>query len=348
VVANGAEGEPASSKDGQLLVSAPHLVLDGLQLAALAVGADTAYAYVRAGALPAVRTALAERVAAGGDRVAVTLVEAVDSFVSGQETAVVSRLDAGPARPRFSRTRITEKGIGGRPTLVQNVETLAHLALVARYGGAWFTELGTPDSTGTFLVTVHPPAGRPIRSGTPETGRVWEVPHGLPLARLLESAVATPVEDLQAVLVGGYHGGWVPLPAGASAPLSRAGLADFGVTPGAGVLIPLGHDSCGLQTTARIVRYLASESAKQCGPCRFGLPHLATMMTTLADGPAGPGDVARLREAVGLVEGRGACHHPDGTARLVRSALQVFEKDVVLHGHGCCTARMSEPYGGAA
>jgi NADH:ubiquinone oxidoreductase subunit F (NADH-binding) len=237
---------------------------------------------------------------------------------------------------------VTERGIGGRPTLVQNVETLAHLALIARHGGAWFAELGSAESTGTFLATVHAP-GRP--SATPaETGRVWEVPLGLPLRQLLEPAAGVPVEELQAVLIGGYHGRWLALPAALDAPLSVEGLAPFGGGLGAGVVMPLTSTMCGLEATARIVRYLAGQSAKQCGPCRFGLPSLAQQLTELLQGRAD--SVTAIRTGAGLVEGRGACHHPDGTARLVRSALQVFEKDVVMHGHGRCLARIGEPYGG--
>jgi NADH:ubiquinone oxidoreductase subunit F (NADH-binding) len=340
VVGNGAEGEPASLKDRQLLLTAPHLVLDGLQLAALATGADRVFTYVGRDVAAVVRRAVAER----SDRIPISVVEAEDSFISGQETAVVSRLNGGPARPRFSRVRVAERGVGGRPTLVQNVETLAHLALIARHGGAWFAELGSAESTGTFLATVHAQAGR---SAAPaETGRVWEVPLGLPLRQLLEPAAGVPMEHLQAVLVGGYHGRWLALPAALDAPLSAEGLAPFGGGLGAGVLMPLARTICGLEATARIVRYLAGQSAQQCGPCQFGLPSLAQQLHELIQGRGGSAAVTAVRQAAGLVEGRGACHHPDGTARLVRSALQVFEKDVIMHGHGRCLARVGEPYGG--
>jgi NADH:ubiquinone oxidoreductase subunit F (NADH-binding) len=384
VVANGAEGEPASGKDRQLLLGSPHLVLDGLQVAARLTGADTAFVYVRPEAAAAVRRALAERGPAREDRVPVTVIEAADGFVAGQETAVVSRLNGGPARPQFARIRVTERGVQGRPTLVQNVETLGHLALIARYGSAWFRERGTPEAPGTFLATVHR-AGAVSGAGAgagPASGSVWEVPHGLPLGDLLTAATgepvdalqavpvdalqavpvdalqAVPVDALQAVLVGGYHGRWLPLPAAVETPLSTTGLAAFGGTLGAGVVLPLAAADCGLEATARIVRWLAAESAQQCGPCRFGLPHLAGLLTALAAagrkgsgspvaGGAGVAAVAAIREAVGLVEGRGACHHPDGTARLVRSALAVFEPDVVMHGLGRCLVRPADIDGGS-
>jgi NADH:ubiquinone oxidoreductase subunit F (NADH-binding) len=344
VVANGAEGEPASLKDRHLMLTAPHLVLDGLQVAALITGATEGFVYSRPDAVLALRQALRERAGTGIDRIAVTVVEAGPGFVTGQETAVVSRLNDGPALPRYAPVRVTERGVQGRPTLVQNVETLGHLALIARYGGFWFAGLGSDDATGTFLATVHDPAGGFGLSGT--GSRVWEVPHGLPLGRLLEAA--EPPVQLQAVLVGGFHGTWLPLPDALPAPLSRSGLAPFGGSIGAGVIMPLPTKGCGLEATAQIVRYLAAESAGQCGPCAFGLPQLAGLISALASGSGGESVLQELRQAAGLVEGRGACHHPDGTARLVRSALTTFDQDVRLHQHGRCLARIGETYGGGA
>lgn len=338
VVANGAEGEPASNKDAELIRRAPHLVLDGVEVAARITGAQQAFAYLRPELIPFIQQALAER--DGGLRI--TVVPAGDGFVAGQETAVVNRLDSGPALPRFSRHRIFQRGVGGRATLVQNVETLAQLALIARYGGVWFATAGTPDSTGTFLATIHT-VGRPLTTAA----SVWEINHGLPLRPVLAGAAGRPVEELQAVLVGGYHGTWLPLPAAADVPLSRSGLEAFGATLGAGVLIPLGRNACGLETTATIVGYLARESAKQCGPCRFGLPELAHTFTALAAGKVGRTGVDAIKQAAGLVDGRGACKNPDGTTRLIRSALRVFADDVLLHQHGRCLARIAEPYGGA-
>ncbi|GAB6899553.1 NADH-ubiquinone oxidoreductase-F iron-sulfur binding region domain-containing protein [Kineosporia succinea] len=338
VIANGAEGEPASRKDAELLRRAPHLVIDGIEVAAHITGAHEAYAYLRADVLPAVRQALAERRTA----LRITLVEAVDTFVSGQETAVVNRVNNGPALPRFSRHRIFHRGVGDRPTLVQNVETLAQLALIARYGGVWFATAGTPDSTGTFLATVHP-VDQPLTTAP----TVWEIAHGLSLRHVLEPAAGIPVQQLQAVLIGGYHGTWVPLPAALDAPLSRAGLEPYGAGLGAGVLVPLASTACGLELTASIVGYLARQSAKQCGPCQFGLPELAQNFTALAAGRVGRSGVDAVRQAAGLVENRGVCKHPDGTTRLVRSALRVFADDVTLHQHGRCLARIGDPYGGA-
>ncbi|MEV4512804.1 NADH-ubiquinone oxidoreductase-F iron-sulfur binding region domain-containing protein [Dactylosporangium sp. NPDC049525] len=325
VVGNGAEGEPASAKDRTLLERAPHLVLDGLQLAAAAVGAAKAYLYVRQATAGQLVRAVQERRAAGWDRAAVVVHHAQEAFLSGEESAVVSALSGGRAVPRDKLRRVTESGVGGAPTLVQNVETLAHLALVARHGAGWFRHVGTAREPGTFLATVSGPVAAP---------GVHEVPHGVALGELL-AAAGGPVAPLRAVLVGGFHGAWVPAPL-AGVPMSREGLAPYGASPGAGAVIPLAAGQCGIARTARIVGYLAGAGAQQCGPCLNGLPRLAASMAALArmagdrDLPAG---VARL---AALVHGRGACGHPDGTVRLIRSAMTVFADDVTAHLHGTC------------
>jgi NADH:ubiquinone oxidoreductase subunit F (NADH-binding) len=326
VVANGAEGEPASRKDAVLLEQAPHLVLDGLQLAAAAVGARTAYAYVRPAAQARLRQALEERRRI--DLVPVELVTAAESFVSGQETAVVAAIEGGRALPRDVPDLVVRRGIRGRATLVQNVETLAQLALLARRGGAWFRQVGTDTQPGTFLATLSGAISRP---------GVQEAAYGVPVADLIAQG-GGGTEPLAAVLVGGYHGTWLP-PEAFGAPLSIEGLAPWRGSPGAGVLVALGRSECGLAMTARIARYLAGENAGQCGPCLNGLPAIADALELLARGTSDTRLPAQVEWLTRVVEGRGACHHPDGTARMVRSALATFAADVQLHLTGRCRAR---------
>jgi NADH:ubiquinone oxidoreductase subunit F (NADH-binding) len=322
VVANGAEGEPASAKDRTLLARAPHLVLDGLQLVAEAVRAERAYIYTRAAS---VGHALAERRAAGWDHTRVEVVEAPDGFVTGEETAVVAAIEGRPALPRDKARRIIEAGVKGRPTLVQNVETLAHLALIARHGPAWFRGRGTPDEPGTFLASV---------SGAVTVPGVYEIGYGLPASELVRLA-GGPSEPVRAILIGGYHGAW--LPAGLDhLPLSRAGLRPVGGSPGAGVVLVLPATRCGLVESARIIGCLAGQSAGQCGPCVNGLPRLADTFGRLARRERQPGLPAEVARLAAVVEGRGACRHPDGTVRLVRSSLDVFADEVALHLAGRC------------
>jgi NADH:ubiquinone oxidoreductase subunit F (NADH-binding) len=330
VVANGSEGEPASGKDRVLLAYQPHLVLDGLQLVAGALGARTAHVHVPAASADGVRAALAARRGAGLDAVPVTVTVAAESFVAGEESAVVAAVSGRPAVPTDKLRRITDSGVGGAPTLVQNVETLAHLALIARHGPDWFRAAGTPDEPGTFLATVGGAVGAP---GVVEAG------YGVRLGDLVDAAGGATA-PLQAVLLGGYHGGWVP--ARPELPVSRAALAPFAASPGAGVVLALPASVCGLAETARIAGYLAGEVAGQCGPCVNGLPRLATTLDDLARHRARPGLPAEVRRLAALVTGRGACRHPDGTARMITSAMRAFETDVAAHLAGRCLAVASE------
>ncbi|MDQ2815626.1 MAG: NADH-quinone oxidoreductase subunit E, partial [Actinomycetota bacterium] len=261
IVANGAESEPASRKDELLLRAAPNLVLDGLQLAAEAIGASEAHLYLHAAASAEILRAMAERAARGVDMVKVTITQAPPRFLAGQESALVNRLGGGPALPTFTPPRVTERGLGGAPTLVQNVETLAHIALIARYGPRWFRAVGTSAEPGSMLTTVYRPAGD--RSPQNQTARcqVFEAEIGVPLQTLLSTGAQT-----QAWLIGGYHGSWLSLPQAASLTLDNAALAKYGAAVGAGVLVALPSDRCGLTEAARVVGYLAAESAGQCGP----------------------------------------------------------------------------------
>jgi len=324
VVANGAEGEPPSGKDKVLLGYVPHLVLDGLVLAARAVGAKRAIVATTSAMHARVRQALVERRDGAGVGVQIAVVP--DTFVAGEETALVNVLNGGPALPTFVPPRPYERGVGGAPTAVLNVETLAHLALIARYGGAWFRRCGTADEPGTALVTV---------SGAVAEPGVYEVELGSPLAGLLQSAQADP--NAQAYLVGGLFGSWVSAGDARAARLSNADLGRVGASLGARAIVVLPSDACGVVETARIARYLADESAGQCGPCVHGLAAIADSLDQLVRRGRHTPDYGLLRRRLAQVAGRGACRHPDGAVGLVSSALRVFPRELErhLHGHRC-------------
>jgi NADH:ubiquinone oxidoreductase subunit F (NADH-binding) len=336
VVANGAEGEPVGAKDSTLLTTAPHLVLDGLQHAAAAVAADRCYVYVQRvpDVVDAVRAALAERREARVDRVGVELVDAPVRYLAGEESAAVSLISGGPARPRFRPPPVYQRGVRGRPTLVLNVETLAHTALVARYGPEWYRGVGTPDEPGTALFSV---------GGAVHEPGVVEAALGTPLRDLLARAGGAS-GTLSAVLVGGYHGTWLPADR-LGVRLSGAGLREHGARLGTGVVVALPEHACGLAETARVVGYLAEQSAHQCGPCRNGLPLIADAFTRLATPGERAGSALRadVERWMTLVRGRGACHHPDGTVNLVASALAVFGGELQRHERGRCQASSARP-----
>jgi NADH:ubiquinone oxidoreductase subunit F (NADH-binding) len=316
VVGNAMEGEPLSRKDAVLLTRAPHLVVDGLALLARALRADRAVLAVG----PEIDPAAAE--AAGAAR-GIEVARLAGGFVAGQESALVNQLDGRPAVPRDPLVRVTTSGVDGRPTLVLNAETLAQLVLVARHGVAWFRLAGTDEDPGTSLFTI---------GGAVELPGVVEAGRGSRLRDVL--AAARPVDPV-AVLVGGFHGTWLPGSA-LDTPLTNPALRPFGAAVGAGVLHVLGAGTCPLGVAADIAAYLAGESAAQCGPCINGLPRMADALRRLADGvpdPRLPAEIDRMRQ---LVTGRGACAHPDGTARMVASTMRVFGDHVDRHLAGSC------------
>ncbi|MCM0679085.1 ferredoxin [Micromonospora phytophila] len=320
VVVNASEGEPASWKDKVLLTRAPHLVLDGAALAAYALDADEIIIGVADDGVgrDSLTAALEER----RMPVPTTIVTVPHRFISGEGGALVNGINGLPHIPPGTKKRSSDSGVGGLPTLLSNAETYAQLAVAARLGPYEYAALGTDDEPGTLLLTVTGAAKRPA---------VVECAAGTPLREILDLCEAP---DGPGVLTGGYHGKWITQEAADRAEISRTGLAAVGGTLGAGIMIPLGADTCPLGEAAQVVRYLAGESAGQCGPCKLGLPDLARAVDLAVSGSA---PVEVVRAAAGDVKGRGACSHPDGTARFALSALEVFAEDLRLHttGEGC-------------
>lgn len=311
VVANGAESEPLAGKDGTLLRQRPHLVLDGLQVAAEALGAERAVVWLHGddhGSLHALRRALAERAASthGTTRgPAVELVTGPVHYLAGESSAITRAVLGGPALPTARRPAAP----GAPRTLVHNVETLARLALLVRGRAA----------AGTRLLTV-----------VGDLRVVVEVDERTTVTQLLADLGRSAAP--QAVLLGGYGGLWASWDRVARVPVGEAAMRAEGLSLGAGVLAPLAAGACGVRQTAAVVAYLASMSARQCGPCLFGLPALAGSLARLADGARG--SAAGVLDDAAAVEGRGACHHPDGAARLAASAAVTFADDLAAHAAG--------------
>ncbi|HVN50391.1 MAG TPA: NADH-ubiquinone oxidoreductase-F iron-sulfur binding region domain-containing protein [Acidimicrobiales bacterium] len=333
VVANGTEGEPASAKDKVLLQLAPHLVLDGIELVAGALGASATYLCVDRAwpdVASSVERARAERAARGRNRGGgdVQILAAPDRYVAGEESALVHWLNGGEARPTFVPPRAYERGVRGRPTFTSNVETYAQLALVARYGSEWYRALGTDDAPGTTLLTV---------TGGVAAPGVCEAAGGSPLAEVVATA-GGPVDGVQAVLVGGYFGTWIEGRALGEVTIDPRSLGRFGASLGCGVVAVLPDHACPLHEVARVTRWLAGENAGQCGPCVLGLPAVADAVEQAAAGRSvTPRQILGLLE---LVRGRGACRHPDGVARFVDSSMRVFADHIAQHRRrGACPDR---------
>ena len=318
VIANAAETEPMSEKDRVLVELTPHLVLDGLELAAQALGAKNrvlALASRAAHLHPILQRALHERRARD-----VRLVDLPARYLAGQETALVNFLDSGSLKPKIVPPYPAEHGLRRRPTLIQNAETFAHMALIARHGPEWFRDAGTQASPGSVLVTL---------SGAVEWPGVYEVRGGSALRDVIELGGELRGR-LRAVLVGGYFGSWLG-PEATGIHLDASRLARHGATMGTGVIVVLDDGHCPVQEVVRVAGWMATESAGQCGPCSNGLPAIAAELAAIAAGDGRRDSLRLVQHWGGLVQRRGACHHPDGTARFVLSALEVFKDEFRAH-----------------
>lgn len=315
LVVNLAEGEPASSKDAVLGLGRPHLVLDGAVLVARALRVREIHLAIGTEA-PLVAEAVARAISERPERMRFVIHEADDRFVAGQARAVLELMSGRPNLPVTAWAPEVFDGHRGRPTLLSNAETWAQLAVRALPGSA-----GLPETTLLTWDGERQPVVIEAREGA-----AWR-------------EVLPPGDE--PLVVGGYHGSWVERTTLEALPLLREEMAAAGVPLGAGAAIPLAHGECPVTMTARIIDYLAAQSAGRCGPCRNGLPALARALAGLRDGAD---EVERLRELAGMVVGRGACAHPDGTVRLVRSLLEVFPDEVDAHRAGRC-ARISDRAG---
>jgi NADH:ubiquinone oxidoreductase subunit F (NADH-binding) len=251
-----------------------------------------------------------------------------DGFVAGEETALVQFLNRGVAKPTFTPPLPFERGVGKAPTLVQNVETLAQLALIARFGAGWFRSVGTANEPGSALVTI---------SGAVAEPGVYEVALGTSLRELVAQAGGV-TEHVRAFLVGGFFGSWLDEREAADALLLETDLQPRGARLGARAIVVLPTSACGICETAAVMRYLADSSAGQCGPCVHGLDAIARSFERLAARQQ-LDERKELARWIAQVRGRGACHHPDGAAALASSALEVFAREAELHLRGRCEAK---------
>jgi NADH:ubiquinone oxidoreductase subunit F (NADH-binding) len=324
VIVNASESEPASRKDAVLVSHRPHLVLDGAAAVASILGAAEVVVHLHRGAVPvrsAVEQALAERRESGLGDPRWRLSTGPDRYVAGEASAIASLLAGGEARPVFSPVPMARMGPSGRPTVVNNAETMAHVGLLLRTGAQRWRSAGSPSSPGPQLLTLV--------GAVPDPGRVLELTGVTTIGEVLTAAGCTQIPA--AVLIGGYGGTWVAGEAAWWTLFDRASLERVGAGPGCGLLGVLPQGACGLAESARLMTYLAGETAGQCRPCVLGLPQLATGLAALARGSCRRSGLRRLRARAAMVEGGGACSHPDAAVRFLRSALEVFEDDVNCH-----------------
>jgi NADH:ubiquinone oxidoreductase subunit F (NADH-binding)/ferredoxin len=328
VVANGAEREPGTEKDRYLMARRPFLVLDGLRLAMHAVGAKLGYVCVDEDANEAAAQMSAALDGARGnllpDDAEIRFQRVPTRYVAGEETALISVIEGFEPLPRIRPPYPTEVGVFGRPTLVQNVETLAQLAVAAAMGAAGFRAAGTPDSPGSGVFSVGAFGGE---------FTVTEIEFGRSLASVLDEHGL--LSGARAVLVGGYAGGLLA-PDTLDVALTPAALRAAGASLGTKSVQVLGPNDCPVRVAAEIVRYFGEQTANQCPPCHRGLPDMAAILDDLEKGTAGGDTLGELERFMATLSGRGVCRLPDGAARVVLSLLSNFADVVAAHADGGC------------
>ncbi|WP_328535196.1 NADH-ubiquinone oxidoreductase-F iron-sulfur binding region domain-containing protein [Streptomyces sp. NBC_00344] len=314
VVANGEEGEPGSVKDRWLLRARPHLVLDGLARAAAITGARRGYVYLAdpvAG--ERIRRALTER----ETELPVEVIETPHTYVAGEETAVVRRINGGPALPTAKPPRPYEQGVGGAPTLIANVETLARIALLA----------ARPEerrrTARATLVTLSGGSAGPLLA---------EVPYGTTL-RTLARTQGTP--EPVGALMGGLFGGLIG-PRSLDLALDPDTLSAAGTALGCAAIRFLAPDECPVSVAALAARHLAAQSTRQCGVCVAGTGSIHDALTALASGTAEAGVHTNLHRWSTALPGRGACGLLDAAAGTAGSLLRAFPHLVSSHLDGPC------------
>lgn len=327
VVANGEEGEPASVKDRWLLHNRPHLILDGLRLAAQIVGAGHAHVYVsNPGSARSIEAALAEVGGPEGlDGITVSVRTVEPGYVAGEESAAVRAINGGPAKPTDKPPRVFEEGVGGLPTLVSNVETLANLPYIQRNGAADYRSVGTDGSPGTFLATVTG-GGRPAA--------LYELPFGTPVSELIAAHNVTG-DTVRGALMGGYFAGLLNTDV-LSINLDHETLKGMGSGLGCGA-VSLLTDECPVAVAAAVLAYFDRENAGQCGSCFNGTAAMAAAAGALRDGTADADDLARLQRWSVVLRGRGACATLDAATNIAASLLAKFPDEVARHQSGSCS-----------
>lgn len=327
VICNAMEGEPASTGDEWLATYQPHLIIDGTELAAHAVGADHAFIAAHEGGqmIAGLQKALAQR---PGSKV--KIVAAPARYVASEESALARFISGGPDLPVFGQ-RPYAHGVHGRPTLVNNAESLSHVALIARHGATWFRSVGAADAPGTTLVSVGGDVANPV---------VVEVPTGTAVADLI-SAAGGVTGQITGIRTGGYGGTWAG-PGLLQGTWDPDGLRAQGIAVGSGILWPMASHRCGIVESAITFNYLAGESAGQCGVCTFGLAATAEDLVALARRQLDAEGARRMHERLRSIPRRGGCVLPDGAVRMAQTALQVFAAEEQAHLNGRCTA--ASPY----
>lgn len=315
VVANAAEGEPGSAKDAALWQFRPHLVIDGMLIAAQLINASRLVVWIHNDERASHRSivdALKEREAAGL-AVQIEILTMPPRYISGENSSVIAGVRGEKIAPRFRLDKARPWGPANPAILSHNSETLARLAMVRKYG--------VEAAKYHLLTSIGMDRRTVIEASSSDT-----------YAHLL-----TQIEGNPPTLFGGYGATWMPWDSVKNLQCDPATLRATGLSFGAGIIGVLPQESCPIIETGRVLTWMAGQSARQCGPCFQGLADIAQRWNALSRKSISPDEYHTMQMRIGLIPGRGGCAHPDGTIRLARSALTLFGDEVENHLNGHCS-----------
>jgi NADH-quinone oxidoreductase subunit F len=335
-VCNAGEHEPGTFKDRYLLRTNPHQVLEGALIAAYTVKAKAAFLYVnheyveelanlrKAAEQARARGFMGRNVLGTGMDLEIEFVEGQGSYVAGEETAMLESMQGRPAMPRQKPPFYpTDFGLYGKPTLVNNVETLCNVPLLLRNGAAWFTQVGTERSPGTMLFSLSGAVNRP---------GVYELPMGTPIRTLVYDCGGGIPGDraLKGVFPGGPSFSMLTADM-LDTPMDFEALKKAGSGLGSAGVIVVDDQTCMVATALKYGNFFKVESCGQCPPCRMGTINLAALLQKVEEGEGTEKDLAALLQLCGFVKGRGYCTVVTGAAVLVESSLRYFRREFEEH-----------------
>ncbi len=337
---NAAEDEPGTYKDRYLLRTNPHQIIEGALIAAYAIGAHEAYLYINGrfeDEIQFMELALQEAREHGywGQdhapfNTALHICKSPGTYVAGEETALIEVIEGKSALPRQKPPYYPAMhGLYGKPTVVNNAETLANVPHIMKMGGAWFRSTGTPTSSGTMIFTLTGDVNHP---------GLYELPLGTPLRELI-SEYGGGIKHgrrLKAVLPGGPSNTIIP-EYQTNVLLDFDSLKMIGSGLGTGAVIVLSEDACMIQAAIEYSRFFAKESCGQCPPCMLGTAHLVEILERIESGRGSEKEIRQVEQVCGMIKGRGYCYLLTGASIVVESILKHFrdEFDTHVHEAGC-------------
>ena len=341
IICNSDEGEPGTCKDRDILRYNPHQLIEGMLIAGYCIGASAGYNYIRGefwepyerfeAALEEARAAglLGENILGSDFSFELHAHLGAGAYICGEETALLESIEGKKGQPRFKPPFPAGFGLYGKPTTINNTETLASVPVILQNGGKWFLELGRPNNGGVKLFCVSGHVNKPGN---------FEVPLGTSFADLLEMAGGVRNgHQLKAVIPGGSSVPVMPAEIMMQTDMDYDSLAKAGTMLGAGSVIVMDETTCMVNTLARLSHFYYEESCGQCTPCREGTGWLARVLHRIEHGQGRPEDLDLLDNVADRISGRTICALGDAAAMPVKSFLKHFREEFEYHiEHGKC------------